>query len=116
MRFHPRLSTPRAILLVLAAALAPATGHAAPQEDLVGIEIEGVLGEELGQVSAVSEKADGDAVLLVEASGMLDLGHAVFTVRRSQLKPGPADDVLTYPVTAADIRRQVHDANRVAAR
>lgn len=111
MRFHPRL-----FAIAAAATLCTPAALAASAEILVGTEIEGAFGEELGQVSAVSESTDGDAVILVEASGMLDLGHAMFTVRRSQLKPGPAEDVLTYPVTAADIRRTVRGANSVAAR
>ncbi|ALG70856.1 hypothetical protein VY88_04755 [Azospirillum thiophilum] len=86
-------------------------------DDLVGIEVTGLLGEELGQIVSVSPATNGkgDAVL-VEASGMLDVGHRFFTVHRSQLSPGEDVDTVTYKKTAQDVIRRLHTDTQVAER
>ncbi|WP_181449445.1 hypothetical protein [Azospirillum thermophilum] len=83
-------------------------------DEIVGLEVEGALGEELGQIAAVNESPQGETTLLVEASGMLDVGHAFFTVRKSELSPGEEEDVLVYPRTAADVIRHIRKDRQVA--
>ncbi|BAI72831.1 hypothetical protein AZL_021930 [Azospirillum sp. B510] len=85
--------------------------------DLVGREVTGLRGEELGQIVSVSPSADGrDLSILVEASGMLDVGHRFFTVRRSQLSPGEDEDTVTYRKTAREVIRRLHTGTQVAER
>lgn len=114
MRFRSHL-----IALTVAAALPflPGTVRAEtslPADQLVGLEVEGALGEELGQIAAVNQTPQGETTLLVEASGMLDIGHAFFTVRKSELSPGEEEDVLVYPKTAADVIRHIRKERQVA--
>lgn len=86
-------------------------------DDLVGLEVTGPLGEELGQIVSVSPSTDGkDTNILVEASGMLDVGHRFFTVRRSQLSPGEDVDTVTYKKSAQDVIRRLHKDTQVAER
>ncbi|CBS87477.1 hypothetical protein [Azospirillum lipoferum] len=86
-------------------------------DDLVGVEVTGLLGEELGQIVSVSPAATGkDDSVLVEASGMLDVGHRFFTVHRSQLAPGEDVDTVTYRKTAEDVIRRLHSDTQVAER
>lgn len=86
-------------------------------DDLVGLEVTGLLGEELGQIVSVSPSPDGkDISILVEASGMLDVGHRFFTVRRSQLSAGEDEDTVTYKKTAQDVIRRLHADTQVAER
>lgn len=86
-------------------------------DDLVGIEVTGLLGEELGQIVSVSPAATGkDDSVLVEASGMLDVGHRFFTVHRSQLAPGEDVDTVTYKKTAEEVIRRLHSDTQVAER
>lgn len=86
-------------------------------DDLVGLEVTGLLGEELGQIVSVSPGADGkDTSILVEASGMLDVGHRFFTISRSQLSPGEDVDTVTYKKTAKDVIRRIHNDTQVAER
>ena len=84
---------------------------------IVGTEVEGLLGEELGQVVDLVVGADGRlAGAVIEASGMLDVGEARFTVPWRQLMPGSVDGVLAYPVTGPDtldlIRRRQQAGSR----
>lgn len=86
-------------------------------DDLVGVEVTGLLGEELGQIVSVSPAAHGkDDSILVEASGMLDVGHRFFTVHRSQLTQGEAEDSVTYRKTAEEVIRRLHSDTQVAER
>ncbi|MBP2299598.1 hypothetical protein [Azospirillum picis] len=86
-------------------------------DDLVGIEVTGVHGEELGQIVSVAPAERGsDATVLVEASGMLDVGHRFFTVHRSQLAPGEDVDTVTYKKTAKDVIRAIRNDSQVAER
>ncbi|PWC31331.1 hypothetical protein [Azospirillum sp. TSO35-2] len=123
MRFQNTLAS-----LVLAATLSfvliesggPGAAWAADPktgDDLVGTEVTGLLGEELGQIVSVAPTPDGrDSSVLVEASGMLDVGHRFFTVRRSQLAAGEDVDTVTYRKTAADVLRQLRNGTQVAGR
>ncbi|AWJ82941.1 hypothetical protein TSH58p_05045 [Azospirillum sp. TSH58] len=84
---------------------------------IVGTEVEGLLGEELGQVVDLVVGPDGRLEsAVIEASGMLDVGEARFTVPWHQLMPGSVDGILAYPVTGPDtldlIRRQQQAASR----
>ncbi|SMH57950.1 hypothetical protein [Azospirillum agricola] len=98
----------------------PESAHAEESlrtRDLTGLEVTGLLGEELGQIASVSDTPNHkDAVVLVEASGMLDVGHRYFTLRRSQLSPGEDEDTVTVRVTAADVLRRMRDDTQVAER
>ncbi|UKJ72803.1 PRC-barrel domain-containing protein [Azospirillum brasilense] len=70
---------------------------------IVGTDVEGLLGEELGQVVDLVVGPDGRLEsAVIEASGMLDVGEARFTVPWHQLMPGSVDGVLAYPVTGPD--------------
>ncbi|MBP2231373.1 hypothetical protein J2847_004685 [Azospirillum agricola] len=92
-------------------------GESLHARDLTGLEVTGLLGEELGQIASVSETTDHkDAVVLVEASGMLDVGHRYFTLRRSQLSPGEDEDTVTVKVTATEVVRRMRDDTQVAER
>ena len=89
----------------------------AQDRDLTGVDVVGLLGEELGQIASVTETPDGkDATILVEAGGMLDVGHRFFTVRRSQLTAGEDEDSVTYKATAADVIRLIRNDTQVAGR
>ncbi|CAO3422991.1 hypothetical protein [Azospirillum doebereinerae] len=117
MRFRLAFSA-----IIMAAALPfaiPGAAHAADpaSDDLTGLEVTGLLGEELGQIASVSDKTDGkDATVLVEASGMLDVGHRYFTLHRSQLSPGEDEDTVTVKATAADVLRLIRNDTEVAER
>jgi sporulation protein YlmC with PRC-barrel domain len=109
-----------AIIATMRLTVAPpaaAQEAAMPADDLVGLEIIGSRGEELGQIAAVTGTADGgDAMVLVEASGMLDVGSRYFTVRWSQLAHGEDADALTYQGTAKDVLQLIGTDTQVAGR
>lgn len=95
-----------------ASAADPACEH-----DLTGLEVTGLLGEELGQIASVSGAPNSkDATVLVEASGMLDAGHRYFTLRRSQLGVGEDVDTVTAKATAADVLKLLRNDTQVAGR
>lgn len=110
-------------ILVLAATLSAAAGDLARaadparEHDLTGLEVTGLLGEELGQIASVSGAPDSkDATVLVEASGMLDVGHRFFTLHRSQLRVGEDSDTVTAKATAADVLKLIRNDTQVAGR
>ncbi|ANC92001.1 hypothetical protein A6A40_08830 [Azospirillum humicireducens] len=118
MRFQTLL-TGLALTATLSIAHAESALAADPRggDDLVGVEVTGLLGEELGQIVSVSPASSGkDDSVLVEASGMLDVGHRFFTVHRSQLTPGEAEDTVTYRKTAQEVIRRLHNDTQVAER
>lgn len=89
----------------------------AHEHDLTGLEVTGLLGEELGQIASVSGAPDSkNATVLVEASGMLDAGHRYFTLRRSQLGAGEDADTVTVKATAADVLKLLRNDTQVAGR
>ena len=118
MRFQTMLAG-LALATTLSFAHAESARAADPRsgDDLVGVEVTGLLGEELGQIVSVSPAAKSkDDSILVEASGMLDVGHRFFTVPRSQLSPGEDVDTVTYKKTAKDVIRRIHNDTQVAER
>ncbi len=103
--------------MTLVAVDSPRAADPARDHDLTGVEVIGPLGEELGQIAALSTPRTGaDATVLVEASGMLDVGHRYFTLRRSQLSPGEYADTVTVTITAADLRHRLRTDSQVAER
>lgn len=118
MRFRHAFAT-LALVATLPFAIPESARAADPahDKDLTGLEVTGLLGEELGQIASVTDTPDGkDATILVEASGMLDVGHRFFTVHRSQLTPGEDVDTVTYKATAKDVLRQIRNDTQVAGR
>ncbi|MCG5239101.1 hypothetical protein ACIU1J_07230 [Azospirillum doebereinerae] len=118
MRF--RLAFSAIVMAAVFPFAVPGSAHAADparSHDLTGLEVTGLLGEELGQIASVSDATDGrDATVLVEASGMLDVGHRYFTLHRSQLSPGEDEDTVTAKATAADVLRLIRNDTEVAGR
>lgn len=63
----------------------------------------GANGEELGEVKDLLVDTDGRLrALAIEASGMLDIGPALFTVPWRDAVPGPEPDTVTLPITAEE--------------
>lgn len=118
MRF--RLAFSAIVMAAILPFAIPQPAHAADPSrtrDLAGLDVTGLRGEELGQIAAVSDTPDGrDATVLVEASGMLDVGHRFFTLHLSQLQPGEAEDTVTAKATAEDVLKLIRDDTQVAER
>ncbi|HYH19995.1 MAG TPA: PRC-barrel domain-containing protein [Azospirillum sp.] len=70
---------------------------------LIDAVVFGANGEELGEVKDLLVDADGRLrALAIEASGMLDIGPALFTVPWRDAAPGPEPDTVTLPITAEE--------------
>lgn len=68
---------------------------------LIDAVVFGANGEELGEVKDLVVGADGRLrALAIEASGMLDIGPALFMVPWREATPGPEPDTVTLPITA----------------
>ncbi|MBP2314955.1 PRC-barrel domain-containing protein [Azospirillum soli] len=73
-------------------------------DTMIGTEVNGLVGEELGEVVDLVISPDGRLQsVVIEASGMLDAGQARFSVPWTQLMAGSIDGTLTFPATSADV-------------
>jgi len=70
---------------------------------LIDAVVFGANGEELGEVKDLLVGPDGRLrALSIEASGMLDIGPALFTVPWRDATPGPEPDTVSLPITAEE--------------
>lgn len=76
---------------------------------LIDAVVFGANGEELGEVKDLLVGPDGRLrALSIEASGMLDIGPALFTVPWRDAAPGPEPDTVSLPVTAEEATTLAH--------
>ena len=79
-------------------------------ETMIGTEVEGLMGEELGEVVDLVISPDGRLeTVVIEASGMLDAGQARFAVPWTQLMAGSIDGTLTFPATSTDVLMMIRN-------
>ncbi len=71
---------------------------------LVGVEVQGLRGDELGAVRDLVLSPDGTIkAMAVEASGMLGLGEAEFLVPWTEVEIGPLPDTILVQAVDADV-------------
>lgn len=86
-------------------------------ERMIGTEVEGLAGEEVGEVADLVISPDGRLeAVVIEASGMLDAGKARFAVPWTQLMAGSVDGTLTFPATSADVLGIIRTAQQPISR
>lgn len=73
---------------------------------LLGQDVKGPDGKEIGEVQDIVVDQDGKIVaIIVEAGGFLDIGDAAFRVKWADVKTTPGQDGIQVPITEATAER-----------
>jgi len=84
---------------------------------LIGAEVQGLRGDELGEVRDLIVGSDGHAkAVVVEAGGMLGLGQAEFIVPWKDVELGPLPATITIQAVDADVPGLIRNSAALARR